>query len=124
MSDLKTLDAKLTELLEWYRAVNFPAVRATLEVAIPDTQKRVVYQLSTLGRSSADVAAAMKKLSGVQPVAPRSIIRWQGEWERLGLMRSVDRKRERIFDLVAFGIPIGADLKEEEAAEDSSGNDE
>jgi hypothetical protein len=51
----------------------------------------------------------MDKL-GVEKAAGRTINRWQAEWVRLGLLRQVGRKRERIFSLSDFGIEIGADL--------------
>jgi hypothetical protein len=106
---LDNLNAKLDELLEWYKAVNFGAVKQALLDALPDTQKRVVYQLSTDGRPGEEFSKLIDKL-GIERIAGRTINRWQAEWVRLGLLRQAGRKRERIFSLSDFGIEIGVDF--------------
>jgi hypothetical protein len=53
---LDGLNAKLDELLEWYKAVNFRAVKQALLDALPDTQKRVAYQLSTDGCTAEEIS--------------------------------------------------------------------
>jgi hypothetical protein len=81
---LDAVDAKFTELLEWYKAVNFGAVRAVLEIALPDTTKRVVYELSLASRTSEEVAKLAQQV-GTDKVSGRTVRTWQAEWLRLGL---------------------------------------
>lgn len=108
--EFRSLESLLTELLEWYKAVNHSVVRRNLMETLTDSQRRVAYELTTPDRSSAEVSKLIASLD-LGTVARRTVSGWQAEWVRLGLVRQISpKKRERIFSLTDFGIDIGVDL--------------
>jgi hypothetical protein len=95
----------LSELLDWYRAVNFKALRDTLIEAVPEDDKKLVYELTTEDRTSNEIAAIAQAAG--RNLNPRTIRRWQAEWVTRGLVRQVSpMKRQRIFSLPDFDIPL------------------
>lgn len=110
----------LQELLNWYKAVNFTALKRTLEEALPDQPRRVAYECTIGERTSDEVTSILNKLGF--KVVSRTIRLWQTEWITKGLVRQISpRKRERIFSLVDFSIDLPpALLKITECRQESS----
>lgn len=104
-------EEQFAEFLDWYKAVNTPAVRETLEETLDSTKKRIVYKLTDQDRSSPDIEEATDELGHRVPASTVRV--WQQRWVKQGLMKRISaRKKEPVFSLPDFGIDIGADLSE------------
>ena len=94
----------LHELVTWMRGIGYPTVKQILETVLDSDEKRLVYHLTDGQRTIAEV----QKLTGVNA---RFISEWGQEWERIGIaeqsyVSKTRGRRQRVFDLAAFGISI------------------
>lgn len=101
---LQEIAESLHELVTWTRVIGYPTVKQILETVLDSDEKRLVYHLTDGQRTIAEV----QKLTGVNA---RFISEWGQEWERIGIaeqsyVSKTRGRRQRVFDLSAFGIPI------------------
>lgn len=106
------LEGLVQELLEWYQAVSFPELQATVASELDTDEKKLAYALTAPDRSLRRMANLIEEALGEGPDF-RTIGRWQREWVRSGLMRQISkRKREPIFDIEnRFGIELPVDVE-------------
>lgn len=114
------LEGLVQELLEWYQAVSFPDLQATVMSALDTDERKLAYVLTAPDRSLRRIADLIEEALGEGPNFSK-IGSWQREWVRSGLMRQISKqKREPIFDIEnRFGIelPVNVEALVEEAEE-------
>ena len=94
----------LRELVAWVRVAGYPIVKKTLTAILDSEEKRLVYHLTDGQRSVKEI----QELTGVNV---RFISEWGREWETMGIVESsrisrIKGRRQKVFDLAAFGIPV------------------
>lgn len=100
---------EIGELIKWYKVLNYQSMRNALLEALDDQPKRVVYQLTSPDRSSKELSQISKDL--VFQVASSTIRLWHSNWVMAHIVRQVSPlRKERIFDLREFGIPLPKEL--------------
>ena len=88
----------LTEIRNWTRASSFAAVKALLEMALPDFKSRAAYQMMDGSNSTEQIRVACK-------MSPNSLVALGQRCTAMGLMEAKDdKKRVRLFDLNDFGL--------------------
>jgi hypothetical protein len=88
----------LLEIRNWIRAASFTSVRSLLEMALPDPQSRLAYQLL-------DGTATLENVRVVSKMSPNKLVTLTQRWSAMGLMEiTSDKKKKRLFDLSDFGL--------------------
>jgi hypothetical protein len=101
---LQKIADSLRELVTWTQLIGYSTVKQTLETVLDSNEKRLVYHLTDGQRSVAEI----QEMTGVNA---RFISEWGREWERIGIVEQshtskIRGRRQRVFDLAAFGISV------------------
>lgn len=109
---LHEINDSLRELVTWTRVTGYPVVKQTLETVLDSDEKRLVYHLT-------DGQRGVKEIQRLTGVNVRFISEWGQEWERIGIAipsraSEIKGRRQKVFDLAAFGISAPDQPKEGE----------
>ena len=108
----------IEEMAIWYKAVNFERIKSILSEALPTDSHRFVYQQTEENRSTRDIEKLT--LERGAKVHFTTIASWQEAWVQQGLVKQVSaHKRERLFDLIHFGLEPATGKRKAEANSNS-----
>ena len=112
---LQEIAASLRELTNLTRLIGYPTIKHALETVLDSDEKRLVYHLTDGQRTFAEI----NKLTGINA---RYISEWGQDWERIGLVEpsrvsSVKGRRQKVFDLAAYGIMVPNQVMSSEGGE-------